>query len=457
MYGIKSVHDTEPAGASGGGEEGAEEEEEVDIEAAIRKEVAALTAKPDPGSASSSGDGRMTPVKMNVDCLLFVKTPSAVDPVPFVRRICEDAMRCEEIPDLMRCRYVNRVTPVSVMGKANEQGLLEVAKEAMGKVFDLSGKRSLVVGGEGPADAAPSKEAAGETGAPEGEASDAESRKKPFTASQPPLVVVCWLFQVPTATRTDLSQFAIRPTIRNHSNLKRDVVINTIAGLVNDDLHKVNLTAPDKVILVEIFQVRKQQLLGVEHVGGLLTSPATPRTRTSAESASWTATGRSSSGSISPSSTAKHERMLVRWLRQIKGSCSSSCSNGDSTIPMRASSEACIVSGTAVGRRPRWRLQGSALSPIPDKFDEPGVRLCSGRSASPPANTTLVGGMGEVPAARDWAPGGCRELPWGSAPAGMGHDSGGGGSRRWHYPQPGRIRNTAGSSFSYEEGRFILC
>jgi hypothetical protein len=37
--------------------------------------------------------------------------------------------------------------------------------------------------------------------------------------------------------------------------LKRDVVINTIAGLVNDDRHKVNLTTPDKVILVEIYQV----------------------------------------------------------------------------------------------------------------------------------------------------------------------------------------------------------
>lgn len=52
-------------------------------------------------------------------------------------------------------------------------------------------------------------------------------------------------------------QFAIRPTIRNHSNLKRDVVINTIAALVNDDRHKVNLSSPDKVILVDVYQVSK--------------------------------------------------------------------------------------------------------------------------------------------------------------------------------------------------------
>jgi tRNA acetyltransferase TAN1 len=189
MYGIKPVE------ASGGGDEG--EDEDEDIEAAIKKEVAALTAKPTPGSAASADDGRMTPVKMNVDCLLFVKTPPAVEPVPFVRRICEDAKRFEEIPGLMRCRYVNRVTPVSVMGKANEQGLVDVAKEAMGEWFDLSGKRSLgAAGGEEAADETSSKEAAGETGAQEGEASAAESGRKPFTASQAPapFLLFCWCF-----------------------------------------------------------------------------------------------------------------------------------------------------------------------------------------------------------------------------------------------------------------------
>jgi hypothetical protein len=33
------------------------------------------------------------------------------------------------------------------------------------------------------------------------------------------------------------------------------VVINTIAGLINGDRHKVNLGAPDKVILLDIHQV----------------------------------------------------------------------------------------------------------------------------------------------------------------------------------------------------------
>lgn len=50
-------------------------------------------------------------------------------------------------------------------------------------------------------------------------------------------------------------KFAIRPTIRNHTSLKRDAVIKQIAELVGER-HKVNLTKPDKVILVEIYQVR---------------------------------------------------------------------------------------------------------------------------------------------------------------------------------------------------------
>ena len=51
-------------------------------------------------------------------------------------------------------------------------------------------------------------------------------------------------------------QFAIRPTVRNHNKLKRDVVINTVAGLINNDRHKVNLSAPDRVVLVDLYQVR---------------------------------------------------------------------------------------------------------------------------------------------------------------------------------------------------------
>jgi hypothetical protein len=41
------------------------------------------------------------------------------------------------------------------------------------------------------------------------------------------------------------------------NNLKRDVVIKSIASLISEN-HKVDLTNPDKVIIVEIYQVRFQ-------------------------------------------------------------------------------------------------------------------------------------------------------------------------------------------------------
>lgn len=42
--------------------------------------------------------------------------------------------------------------------------------------------------------------------------------------------------------------------MRNHSILESQAVIKMIAGMVKPE-HKVNLKNPDKVILVEIFQV----------------------------------------------------------------------------------------------------------------------------------------------------------------------------------------------------------
>jgi tRNA acetyltransferase TAN1 len=49
-------------------------------------------------------------------------------------------------------------------------------------------------------------------------------------------------------------QFAIRPTIRNNKELKRDEVIKTVAAAVGPG-HKVDLRGYDLLILVEIYQV----------------------------------------------------------------------------------------------------------------------------------------------------------------------------------------------------------
>ncbi|KAL1844119.1 hypothetical protein VTJ49DRAFT_4971 [Mycothermus thermophilus] len=214
IYGIKPVHGTTPG-------DGDENDDDTpggggvdDLETSIRAEVAALTSKPTATTPKDSAS-RLTPLKMNVDCLLFVKTHPPINPVAFARRICEDARRCDEIPGLMRCRYVNRLTP------GQSEGREEGGEGGRGEVEKGKGEETVVEGqgvvkvGEGNGDAAPVDAALAE--------------KKPYT-------------------------FAIRPTIRNHSTLKRDVVINTIAGLINEDRHKVNLSSPDKVILVDIHQ-----------------------------------------------------------------------------------------------------------------------------------------------------------------------------------------------------------
>jgi tRNA acetyltransferase TAN1 len=143
MYDIRSVHETQAGELGDGGEA-----EEEDIEAAIQKEVAALNSRGSntPAGPNAEGANLMKPTKMNVDCLLFVKTQPPVDPVAFVRRICEDAKSCKEHPGLMRCRYVNRLTPMSITGKATEQGIVEVARKALAPWFDLSGKRGVEAG-----------------------------------------------------------------------------------------------------------------------------------------------------------------------------------------------------------------------------------------------------------------------------------------------------------------------
>ena len=153
------MHDAAASGKAGEGkgDDDNDDDEDDDIEAAIRKEVAALNAERTgaDGAGSGSGSGSaslLAPVKLNVDCLLFVKTRPPVDPVAFVRRICEDARRpgtsasasapAAADPSQFRCRYVNRLTPVSVTGKATEQGLVEIARKVLAPFFDLSGKRS---------------------------------------------------------------------------------------------------------------------------------------------------------------------------------------------------------------------------------------------------------------------------------------------------------------------------
>ena len=69
---------------------------------------------------------------LTVASVIFFKTRAPVEPVSFVRRICEDAAK-HNAPK--RTRFCNRLTPMTLMGKATEEGLEKTAKEVLAAQF----------------------------------------------------------------------------------------------------------------------------------------------------------------------------------------------------------------------------------------------------------------------------------------------------------------------------------
>ncbi|KAF3763755.1 hypothetical protein M406DRAFT_262840 [Cryphonectria parasitica EP155] len=199
MYGIK----TEQGPVDG------DDEDEGDIESIIQKEVGSLKDK-----SKSASDRVFTEVRINQECLLFMRCKAPIEPVEFSRRICQDALTVGH--GSARARYLNRLTPVTIITKATESGLEEGARKALASHFKLKPKETSTGPGAAEKD--------GQTG----EVENADGETQPAT-------------------------FAIRPSIRNHNTLKRDDVIKQIANMV-DPQHKVNLGAPHKVILLDIYQ-----------------------------------------------------------------------------------------------------------------------------------------------------------------------------------------------------------
>ncbi|KAM0240909.1 hypothetical protein ACHAP5_007708 [Fusarium lateritium] len=174
-----------------------------DIEASIEKELASLQ-QPKPKTKQT-----FTPIGTGLDCVFFMKTVKPVEPLTFVAKVSQDAKDCPD-PMQRKTKYINRLTPILDTDKATDKGIERVARTVMGPHFDLKSES----GEDAAAEEAPSKE--------EGEGS------APCT-------------------------YAIRYNIRNHTTFKSSEVIKKIADLVKPK-HKVNLTNPDKVVLVEIFQ-----------------------------------------------------------------------------------------------------------------------------------------------------------------------------------------------------------
>ena len=64
--------------------------------------------------------------------VVFMKSASPVEPVSFVKRICEDAM---DNTSLKRTRFVKRLTPMTLMGRASTEGLEDIAKKVLAPHF----------------------------------------------------------------------------------------------------------------------------------------------------------------------------------------------------------------------------------------------------------------------------------------------------------------------------------
>lgn len=87
-----------------------------------------------------------TPMHVDLTCVLFFKTQPTIDPVDLVHRICKEA---GSNPKIRRMRYVNRLTPMTMIGKATEKGLEEVSKSVLSKYFNLNVQKDEgEVGGE---------------------------------------------------------------------------------------------------------------------------------------------------------------------------------------------------------------------------------------------------------------------------------------------------------------------
>lgn len=89
-------------------------------------------------SAKPKKDLTFEPVRVGIECLFFVRTKQPVDPRKLVEAICDDAKQCTDRKQ-RRSRFINRLTPVALMGKATENGVEELAKKVLAEHFQLAG------------------------------------------------------------------------------------------------------------------------------------------------------------------------------------------------------------------------------------------------------------------------------------------------------------------------------
>ncbi|KAF4453557.1 hypothetical protein F53441_3803 [Fusarium austroafricanum] len=196
----ESLFGVRPPNKDGDDEDG---DDVGDIEASIEKELASMT-QPKPKTKQI-----FTAIGTGLDCVFFMKTIKPVEPLKFVTKACQDAKDCPD-PMQRKTKYINRLTPIFDTDKATDRGIERVARSVMEPHFELK-----------------SESADGASAEPASSKEEGEGH------------AAC--------------TYAIRYNIRNHTAFKSSEVIKKIADLVSPK-HKVDLTSPDKVVLVEIFQ-----------------------------------------------------------------------------------------------------------------------------------------------------------------------------------------------------------
>lgn len=99
----------------------------ADIEASINMEMALIK--------STKSPKLFQPVYLDIQCVLFFKTCATLDPVDFVDRICKWII-CN--PEKKKTRYISRLTPMTLMGKATEKGLEELSIQVLSQHFNMN-------------------------------------------------------------------------------------------------------------------------------------------------------------------------------------------------------------------------------------------------------------------------------------------------------------------------------
>ena len=71
--------------------------------------------------------------------MLFVKTSEPIEPVSFCTALCTGLKKSfEEAQSCWRPRYINRLTPVTDVAKATEDGVNEVGRKVLPRWFTIN-------------------------------------------------------------------------------------------------------------------------------------------------------------------------------------------------------------------------------------------------------------------------------------------------------------------------------